>query len=146
MITVDDDPLGVFDTPSEVVMIESLPPSSSREHRKEPRYRATWKVSISVEGENTQDGKIKDISLHGVSILIGRNFKTGSKTTINLYLPSLTGPAAPKIAMVHGIVVYTIHDADKLCFRVGINFVKFEPASDRGYLNERLSNHHIKIA
>jgi len=145
MIEVDNDPLGLFGAPSEVVSIESLPSQGGREHRKEIRYKASWRVAVAVEGQDTHDGKVKDISSHGVAILIGRNPKPNTKVTLHIYIPSLTGPGAPKTLVVRGLAAYSVHDASNQCFRVGITFVKFELVSDRVYLEERLTNHHSKV-
>lgn len=145
MNSIDDDPLGVFGAPAEVTPIESLPPQGGSELRRETRYRATWKVDIAINGDELHDGRINDISLRGASILLGRNLKPDIKVTLRIYLPSITGPYPPTVLTVHGMTRYTVHDADDLLFRVGIAFIEFDMVSDRGYLNERLTNHHLEI-
>lgn len=47
MIDDDNDPLGVF-APAEVTPIESLPPQGGSELRRETRYRATWRVDVTI--------------------------------------------------------------------------------------------------
>jgi hypothetical protein len=145
MADIDNDPLGVFGAPAEVTPIESLPPPGDSEHRRETRYRATWKVDVAVEGENLHDGRLNDISLHGASILLGRNLKTDTKVTLHIYIPSITGPYPPTVLTIHGMTRYTVHDSDDLLFRVGIAFIEFDMVSDRGYLNARLTSHHFEI-
>jgi hypothetical protein len=145
MIVVDNDPLGLFGAPSEVTPIESLPPQGGREHRKEIRYKASWRVAVAVEGQDMHDGRIKDISPHGAAILIGCNPKPNTKVTLHIYIPSLTGPGAPKVLVVRSLAAYSVHDANNQCFRIGIAFIKFELVSDRTYLEERLTNHHSKV-
>ena len=69
MADIDNDPLGVFGASVEVTPIESLPPQGGSEHRRETRYRVTWKADVIVEGEDLHDGRLNDISLHGAAIL-----------------------------------------------------------------------------
>ncbi|MDO8465821.1 MAG: PilZ domain-containing protein [Gallionella sp.] len=145
MTNDDNDPLGVFGAIDDVSPIQSLPLQDGREHRKETRYRVTWKVDIAVEGQELHDGRINDISLHGASILLGRNLKADTKVTLRIYIPSITGPYPPTVLTVHGMTRYTVHDSEDLLFRVGIAFAEFEMVSDRGYLNARLTNHHLEI-
>jgi len=135
----------VFGAYDEVMPIESLPPQGGREHRKEIRYRASWKVVVAVEGQGLHDGRIRDISLHGAAILIGRNPKPKTKVTLHIHIPSLTGPGASRTMKITGLAAYSVHDANNQCFRVGITFVKFELVSDRDYLEDRLTSHHSKV-
>jgi len=144
MINTDDDPLGILNDIGDVSPITSLPPPGVKEHRNETRYSAAWKVTIAADGLGSHDGRVRDISLHGAAILIGRNLKPGISVTLHFHMHSLTGPGAPKILVVHGIICYTTHDANALCFRVGVTFSKFETASDRVYLEDRLTNHHSR--
>jgi hypothetical protein len=141
----DNDPLGVFGASIDAEPIESFPPEGGSEHRRETRYRATWKVDIIVGGQDLHDGRLNDISLHGASILLGHNLKPDIKVTLRIYIPSITGPYPPTVLTVHGMTRYTVHDSDDLLFRVGIAFTEFEMVSDRGYLNERLTRHHLEI-
>lgn len=145
MTGIDNDPLGVFDTSAEVTPIESLPPQGGSELRKETRYRATWRVDVGVGGHDSHDGRINDISLHGASILLGRNLIPDTRVTLRIYMPSITGPFPPTVLTVHGITRYTVHDSDDLLFRVGVAFTEFEMVSDRGYLDARLTSHHLEI-
>lgn len=145
MTNDDNDPLGVFGAPAEVTPIESLPPEGGSELRKETRYRATWRVDVIVGGHDSHDGRINDISLHGAAVLLGRNLKPNIKVTLRIYIPSITGPLPPTVLTVCGITRYTVHDSDDLLFRVGIAFTEFEMVSDRGYLDARLTSHHLEI-
>lgn len=141
----ENDPLGVLGASGDVSPVFSLPPQGVKEHRNETRYMASWRIAISVEGQDFHYGRVKDISLHGIAVLNGLNIKPGINVTLNIHVPSLTTPCEPKTLIVHGITSYAVHDAEHLCFRVGIAFVKFEPATDITYLEERLTNHHNKV-
>ena len=46
---------------------------------------------------------------------------------------------------VSGKIVYAVYDGNKQRFRVGINFLNFNLASDLAYLDERLTRHHLEI-
>jgi len=132
--------LAAFD---DVSPIESPPPKGVKEHRKETRYKAAWKIDVVVEGQELHDGKIKDISLHGAAILIGRNLKPGTKVTLNTHIPPLNS-GVKKVLTVYGKTLYTVHDSSDLCFRIGIRFDEFKMESDRDYLESRLTNYHPK--
>lgn len=146
MTDADNDPLGVFSVPFEITPIESLPPQGGRELRKETRYRVTWRVDVTIEGQDLHEGRIKDISLHGAAILIGRNVKPDTKVMLRIYIPSITGPYPPAVLTIHGMTRYTVHTSDDQCFRAGIAFTEFEMVSDCGYLDERLTSHHLEIS
>jgi len=145
MINTDNDPLGVLGALEDVSPIKSLPHLGGKEQRKEIRYRASWRITVAIEGNASYDGKVRDISMHGAAILIGRNLKPGLSVTLHIHIPSLSlHPDAAKILIVHGKTSYTVHDANDLSFRVGISFVNFELESDRNYLEDRLTKHHSK--
>ena len=140
----ENDSLGVAATSGDVTPIVSLSPDA-KEHRSETRYKASWRVAVSVDGQDFIYGRIRDISVCGTAILNGLNIKPGTGVTLNIHIPTLTAPCVPKTLIVHGTSSYVVHDADHLCFRVGIVFNKFELAADIAYLKERLANHHIKV-
>jgi len=121
---------------------KSLLSQNAREHRKEDRYRVTWKVAIAIDGHGVHDGRIKDISLHGAAILNVHNLKPETYVTLYIHIPLLVCTGVPKILTVHGITSYSVHDVANLCFRVGVTFVEFELASDLTYLEERLKNYY----
>jgi len=132
-------------SPAEVSQITASPPQGTREQRQEPRYRAWWKIMITIQGEGTHKAQVKDISQHGASVLVGRNLNPSTKVTLTIDIPVLVGRGTPKTVVVHGMIVYTIHDSENMAFRVGIRFDKFDVPSDRGYLEARLTNHHQTI-
>lgn len=140
----NNDPFGELSVFGDVSPIKSFPSQGGKEHRREPRYLAAWRVVVVVEGQAAHDGKLRDISPHGAAILIGRNLKPNISVTLHIYMHSLTGHVASKILIVHGVATYTVHDVYYLRFRVGITFVKFELTSDQAYLKDRLTNHHSK--
>ena len=141
----ENDPLGVLGTPGDIAPVVSLPPQGVKEQRNETRYMASWRIAVAIEGQDFNYGRIKDVSLHGTAILNGLNLKPGTRVTLNIHIPTLSTPCKPKTLIVHGVASYAVHDVEHLCFRVGITFVKFEPAADRAYLEERLTNHHTKV-
>ncbi|MDX8380068.1 MAG: PilZ domain-containing protein [Gallionella sp.] len=130
---------------SDVLPIHASPPSGTEEHRNENRYRASWKIFVSIEGTDLQEGKIKDVSLHGAAILNERNLMHGTHLTLPIHIPSLMGYGVPRIRIVKCRTSYSIHDADNICFRVGVKFVEFNKSSDRAYLEARLTRHHSKV-
>lgn len=141
----ENDPLGVLDTPGDIVPVVSFPPKGVKEHRNEVRYLASWRVAVAIKGQDFYYGRVKDISLHGTAVLNGLDIKPGTSVTLNIHIPTLATPCKPKTLIVHGITTYSVHDANHLCFRVGVTFVKFEPDADCAYLEERLTNHHTKV-
>lgn len=141
----ENDPLGLFGDVGDLTPVVALPPQGVKEHRNEARYKASWRTAIAIEGHDYIYGRIRDISLHGTAILNGLNIKPGASVTLNIHIPTLTTPCAPKVLVVHGATSYTVHDAEHLCFRTGITFIKFESAIDCAYLEERLTNHHPKV-
>lgn len=129
---------------SDVSSANSLPQKGGKEQRREARYLVSWRVSISIEGQHLHYGRTKDISLHGISILNDLNPKPGTRVTLNIHIPTLNKSCKPHVLIVHGTTSYTVHDSDILCFRIGICFAKFEHESDRAYLAERITNHHVQ--
>lgn len=145
-MNIDNDPFGIsgaFD--DDITPVEATPPKGTREHRQEPRFRARWKIIVVIEGQDFHDGQIKDISAHGASILVGRNLIPSTKVKLCIDIPSLTGHGKPRTIVVQGRTVYTVHDGENMTFRVGIHFNKFTLASDRSYLEARLTEHHQTI-
>lgn len=142
----ENDPLGVLGAVGDISPVYSLPPRGKKELRNETRYMASWRAAVSLEDKGFHYGRIRDISLHGTAILNGFNLKIGTGVTLNIHIPTLTATCASKVLIVRGITSYAVHDADHQCFRVGITFAEFEPAEDRTYLEDRLTNHHVKVA
>lgn len=121
------------------------PPSSMKEQRKETRYMVSWRAAISVKGRDPYYGRIKDISLCGAAILNELNLKDGTSITLKIHILSLDGCCESKVVIVHGKTTYAVYDANRLCFRVGVAFVKFELEADRAYLEKHLKNHHVEL-
>ncbi|MDD2914072.1 MAG: PilZ domain-containing protein [Gallionella sp.] len=136
------DMLDIFD---ETPPNKSPSPQNARGHRKEIRYKVAWRVAVLVGGLNPYYGRVKDISLDGAAILNELNLKCGASVVLNIHIPALNGSCDSKIMSVHGKTIYTVYDADRMCFRVGVTFVRFEQESDRAYLAERLINNHIAV-
>ncbi|MDD5299127.1 MAG: PilZ domain-containing protein [Gallionella sp.] len=142
------DVLGVFDNVPPVKSSppqDIKPPPSMKEQRKEARYMVPWRVAISVKGRDSYYGRIKDISLCGAAILNELNLKNGTSITLNIHIPLLDRGREAKILIVHGKTTYSVYDANRLCFRVGVAFVKFEREADRAYLEKHLKNHHVEL-
>ncbi|HEX5337577.1 MAG TPA: PilZ domain-containing protein [Gallionella sp.] len=115
------------------------------EHRRTPRFRVKWKITIDIKGEKSHAGQVKDISTNGASVLLERNLRTSTKVSLRIEIPSLSGHGRSRTIIVHGRIVYTVHDAEMLTFRAGIQFEKFELASDHSYLEARLTEHHMPL-
>lgn len=123
----------------------SMLPQGSKDLRRETRYMVSWRVAVSVNGQEWHYGRVKDISLHGAAILNELNLKPGTRVTLSIHMPTLNRLCEPKVLIVHGTITYTAHDTSLMCFRSGISFAKFEQESDRAYLEERLANNHVKV-
>lgn len=129
----------------------SMLPQGSKDLRRETRYMVSWRVAVSVNGQDLVNGqgwhygRVKDISLHGAAILNELNLKPGTRVTLNIHMPTLNRLCEPKALIVHGTIAYTAHDTSLMCFRSGISFAKFEQESDKAYLEERLANNHVKV-
>ena len=133
---------GVLNAGEDAVRVASCPPHNTLERRSETRYLVSWKVAIAIKDQGGYVGKIKDISLRGASIMNVCSLARGASVRLHIYMPSLTRQGKPRILIVHGVVLHTVHDAKSLCFRIGIAFVKFEKASDCTYLEDRLSSYY----
>ena len=123
----------------------SMLPQGSKDLRRETRYMVSWRVAVSVNGQEWHYGRVKDISLHGAAILNELNLKPGTRVTLSIHMPTLNRLCEPKVLIVHGTIAYTAHDTSLMCFRSGISFAKFEQESDRAYLEERLASNHVKV-
>lgn len=138
----ENDQLRTF---SDVSPVNSLPPKCGKEQRRETRYMVSWRAAVSVDGQNFHYGRLKDISPHGTAILNDLNIKPGAHVTLKIHIPTIERPCKPKVLIVHGIAVYAIYDAERLCFRVGVSFVKSGQSSGCAYLEEHLTGRHIKV-
>jgi len=123
----------------------SMLQQGSKEQRRETRYMVSWRVAVSVNGQEWHYGRAKDISLHGAAILNELNLKPGTRVTLSIHMPTLNRLCEPKVLIVHGTIAYTAHAANLMCFRSGISFAKFEQESDRAYLEERLASNHAIV-
>ncbi|MDP4030439.1 MAG: PilZ domain-containing protein [Gallionella sp.] len=123
----------------------SMLPQGSKDLRRETRYMVSWRVAVSVNGQEWHYGRVKDISLHGAAILNELNLKPGTRVTLSIHMPTLNRLCEPKVLIVHGTIAYTAHDTSLMCFRSGISFAKFEQESDKAYLEERLASNHVKV-
>jgi len=144
-MTDDDiDPINMLEAFNDVSPVKSLLPQGGKENRRAIRYKVTWRIVIDIEGHDVYEGKIKDISVYGAAILNGLNLKPNTGITLHIHIPTLSNHGTPRVIKVEGKTSYSIHDDKHRCFRVGIAFIEFGRASDRAYLEARLSNHHIE--
>jgi len=137
--------LAMLDTLDEVSPNKSPSPPAIKEHRREARYKTQWRVAIAIEGNNLIYGRIRDISSCGAALLSEININPSASVKLKIYLPTLLAPCEPRVMVVHGRASYCVHDAEHLCFRSGISFVKFESAADLAYLVDRLASCHVRV-
>lgn len=122
-----------------------LPPKCGREHRRETRYMVSWRAAVSVDGQNFHYGRLRDISLKGAAILDDLNVKPGTCVMLKIHIPGLDISCGAKVVIARSIATYTVYDTEHQCFRMGVSFDVFEQASDRAYLEGRLTNHHTEV-
>ncbi len=139
------DPSCLMEAFADVLPIDSTPPPGIIEHRAYPRYTVSWRIAVSAEGQDWQEGKIRDISLNGAAVKLPRNLKPGTRVTLNIQIPSLSPQSDPKIMVIHGKIAYSILDTQNHDFRIGLNFIKYEQESDYSYLEQRLTKYQTRV-
>lgn len=120
-------------------------PHVGREQRREPRYMANWRVAVSTEGHSLTYGRLKDISRHGAGVLCELNLKPNTRITLSIYVPTLDRACESRVLTIRSVAAYTIYDADRQCFRIGVTFTEFAQPSDCAYLEDRLMNYHVQV-
>lgn len=116
---------------------------SEKDKRRHPRYRLRWPATLIINpaGENlVVEGRLHDLSIGGASLLCDLNIRTHDRVTLILRPPALTAGEAPQIVTVHSNLVYTVHSSEHMCFRLGLQFVRFEMPG-RHWLENRLVHH-----
>ncbi len=115
-----------------------------KDQRRHPRYRLRWPARL-ILGEDPGsgtiiEGRVYDLSLGGASVLCDLHLRGVKRLTLVLAPPALFIGQAPKIITAHSNLVYSVHSDGHLCFRAGLQFVRFE-AAGRSLLEERLAYH-----
>lgn len=118
---------------------------NSKEFRKAPRFRVKWHADILIDGQSAHHGSINDISTQGVSVYLNSNLPT-VKCALHIHVPPLNLTSKTHVVAVSGKIVYAVYDGNKQRFRAGVNFLSFNLESDLKYLDERLTQHHLKIS
>ena len=123
---------------------ETPPPGKPAELRRTPHYRVRWNAVIAAEGQAPLRGFINDISTEGASFYLERRLLP-VKATLHIHIPTLSPDHEPRLLSVPGNIVYVVHDSNQQMFRAAISFSRFQSASDKAYLEERLDKYHVKI-
>lgn len=116
------------------------------ERREAPRLPLQLKVAIVYhEHEDaatrpTFHGRTNDISMEGLSVLVGDNVFNDGEVTVLLAIPREHVDGSQKIVEATAKMVYTVFSSDHDTFRIGLNFLEFKKAGKRllqAFLNER---------
>lgn len=111
------------------------------ECRNDQRCHVHWHVDASIDGQGVFQGFIREISLQGADIFIDHNLQNIKVIKLHIHVPVLSKTDKLHIVEVSGSVVYTVYASDEALFRSGIKFIKFNPESDRAFLQSRLVGH-----
>jgi hypothetical protein len=115
-----------------------------KDQRQHPRYRLRWPARL-ILGEDSGsgtviEGRVHDLSIGGASVLCDLHIRNVRQLTVMLTPPALFPGQEQKIITVHSKLVYSVHSDGHLCFRAGLQFVRFD-AAGRSLLEERLAYH-----
>ncbi|MDX9707416.1 MAG: PilZ domain-containing protein [Azospira sp.] len=115
-----------------------------KELRRHPRYRLRWPAVVLLGqdvGTAPQiQARIFDLSMGGASILSEEYLRGVDRMTLFLLPPPLAVGEKPACITVRSRLVYSVHSSDHMCFRAGLQFLRFEGDS-RFLLEERLACH-----
>ncbi len=118
-----------------------------KDQRRHPRYRLRWQAALLI-GQQTGggqliEGRLHDLSVGGASVLTELHLRSVERLTLVLLPPPLVRGQEQKTITVHSKLVYSVYSNDHMCFRAGLQFVRFD-ADGRYLLEERLS-HHLPV-
>jgi len=134
------------DKPADAIAdLSAQPAAPVHEARATPRYRARWRVEVTLDAQTTYYGHIKDISVNGAAVLLEHNIKSVQSATLFIEITFEQMQTPPHIIQVEGKVVDTIYEGDSAYFRSSITFRRFIPAEDRAFLEHHLQQHCLQI-
>jgi hypothetical protein len=119
--------------------LHPAPPKGKREHRKTTRYYVRWHVAVHINDQGLHHGFVRDLSVKGAAILVGKNLNVSESIKLHILVPPLDAHSTPRIIEVTGEITYSVHDPDELQFRVGISFDRFSTEHDPAFLEEHLN-------
>lgn len=102
------------------------------ERREERRLPLRLKVAVVYHQHEdaatrpTFHGVTNDISLHGVSVVVERNFFNEEEVTVLLAVPPEHPGGTQKIIEATARMVYTVFSSEHDAFRVGMTFRAFK--------------------
>lgn len=102
------------------------------ERRAEGRLPLQLKVAIVYhehEDEATRPtfhGRTNDISVHGLSVLVGENIFNDGHVTVLLAIPPDHVGAPQKIIEATAKMAYTVFSSEHNTFRIGLSFANFK--------------------
>lgn len=119
------------------------------EKREAPRAPLHFKVAIVYhqhEDEATRPryhGRTNDISLKGLSILVGHNIFNEGEVTVLLAIPPAHIGETQKVIEATAKMVYTVFSSEHDTFRIGLEFRKFKRNGDQ-LLKKVIDERYIK--
>lgn len=117
----------------------SIDAGKHKELRIEPRIHVRWHADAFIDGQGVYQGFVKDISMTGTDIFLDRNLQKVKIVRLCIYVPPVSKTSGPHVMEVSGKIIYTAYDSKESLFHTGVNFLQFNLASDRAYLQSRIA-------
>ena len=101
------------------------------ERREDPRSHLQLKLAVlypQIEGRPPRPmfhGKTHDISVSGLSLVVGYNVFQEGEVTVVMALPPARDGAAPKVVTATAEMSYAIHSSKLDAFKIGFTFHRF---------------------
>lgn len=111
--------------------------------RTQPRYLLRWRAALVLDERTASaaiEGKTHDLSVGGATVLTHQQVRDVGSATLLLAPPPLLCGQPQKIIVVQARLVYSVHSDAHMCFRTGLQFLRFEECGQR-LLEERLVHH-----
>jgi hypothetical protein len=104
-----------------------------------PHSHCRWHADAIVDGHESYQGVVKDISMKGVDFIVEHNLQNSRLIKLQIHIPPLVVTAPQHIVEVTGKITSTVYDSVEDSFRSGINFIEFTLAADRAFLQSRIT-------
>lgn len=111
--------------------------------RNHPRYLLGWRAALVLDEHAASaaiEGKTHDLSIGGATVLTQQPVRGSGDATLLLAPPPLQCGRSEPIIVVQARLVYSVHSDAHMCFRAGLEFIRFEESGQR-LLEERLVHH-----